>query len=96
MIRFLFRVLKLSNSLDELEKRNEELYAIVHSHIKVGAYFSEEDKKQMTDPHTNRPIYPAICYLVANVNESRKVDDHALFYFSDKEGVFLQANLKIT
>ena len=40
---------------------------IYHSHINVGAYFSEEDKKQAT--YDGNLLYPGVNYLVIDVTK---------------------------
>ena len=82
---FLIDALQLSKDLDEVTKKNGILYSIVHSHINVGAYFSAEDKKQMAEADGSRSIYPAESYLVVNINEEKKADELAVFYFENKE-----------
>ncbi len=92
---FLMDALNLTRNIEQAEKQGGNLYCIVHSHIEVGAYFSEEDIKQMTEPSQEKTIYPAQCYLVANVNQHKQVDEYALFYFTNEKKTFLQAEIKI-
>ena len=89
---FLMDVLKLSRELQEAESMNGHLFSIVHSHIDVGAYFSSEDKKQMS--YNGEQIYPADCYLVVNVHEARP-DSQAVFYFNKEKNDFLEAEILI-
>ena len=92
---FLMNVLKLNRSVEEGKSKNQELYSIVHSHIEVGAYFSEEDVKQMTDAVSKQPIYNSSTYLVVNVNAKKEVDQFAIFYFSKEENTFLKGEVNI-
>lgn len=76
---FIPEMKKLQDQLAELGP-GEKLFSIVHSHIDCGAYFSAEDKKQMSDPATGQPIYAAENYLVVAV-EDKKITEHAVYYF---------------
>ena len=87
---FLMDALKLSQDTEKIQKEGGSLYCIVHSHIDVGAYFSEEDKKQMAERDMTSSIYPAECYLVVSVQQ-KKVKEDALFYFDESQKDFLEA-----
>lgn len=64
----------------ELEKNGEEIRMIYHSHIDVGAYFSEEDvRRAMID---DEPLYPGVTYLVLSVIQS-EVKDSKIFQWDD-------------
>ena len=89
---FLMDVLNLNRSIDEARANSGKLYSIVHSHIDVGAYFSAEDKKQMSDPFTKDEIYPSACYLVVSVIEG-KTDSHAVFEFDNESKDFIEAGV---
>ena len=45
-------------------ERGMDMKIIYHSHVDVGAYFSEEDKKQAT--YEGNPLYPGVRYLVVD------------------------------
>lgn len=49
-------------------ERNMEVKIIYHSHVNVGAYFSEEDKKQSL--YEGVPMFPGVYYLVANATQN--------------------------
>ena len=89
---FLIDALQLSKDTEKIQKEGGSLYCIVHSHIDVGAYFSEEDKNQMAEKDMSSSIYPAECYLVVSVQE-KKVREDALFYFDRSQKDFLEAGI---
>ena len=53
----------------ELSARGEKIKVIFHSHVDVGAYFSEEDKKQAT--WGDEPLFPEMVYLVCGIKNGR-------------------------
>ncbi len=57
----LFKIQKIARNL------SMEMKIIYHSHVNVGAYFSEEDKKQAL--YESKPIYPGVYYLVVDVTQ---------------------------
>ncbi|RME91627.1 MAG: hypothetical protein D6767_04830 [Candidatus Hydrogenedentota bacterium] len=89
---FFMNTRKLEKAIEEAKEKGGRLFSIVHSHIDVGAYFSEEDKKQMSDE--NGPIFLADCYLVVGVT-NKKVDSNAVFYYDYEKKDFIQAELEI-
>ncbi|MBI4387732.1 MAG: Mov34/MPN/PAD-1 family protein, partial [Candidatus Omnitrophica bacterium] len=54
----LFRIQKMAR------ERGMEMKVIYHSHADVGAYFSEEDKRQALCE--GKPLYPNVSYLVVD------------------------------
>ncbi|MCZ6533950.1 MAG: Mov34/MPN/PAD-1 family protein [SAR324 cluster bacterium] len=68
---------KLERSLQD---QGERIRIIYHSHIDVGAYFSEEDKKQAT--WDGNPILPGMFYLVCGI-KARKPDGAILAAFNE-------------
>jgi proteasome lid subunit RPN8/RPN11 len=77
-------------------KRGEHIAAIVHSHVEVGDYFSQEDIAAATLPRDNpdeplEPSYPGTDYLVVSVRGGRA--DHAtVFRFDEAQGAFIAAH----
>ena len=53
-------------AIDAAERAGGRLYAIVHSHPDVGAYFSNEDKAKALDDG-GEPLWPGVQYLVVSV-----------------------------
>ncbi len=70
----------------ETREKDEEIRIIYHSHIDVGAYFSEEDKRVATSD--GEPVYPGVQYLVVSVLKG-EVDDSHLFYWNSEKGDFV-------
>ena len=78
----------LMSALDAGERTGGSLYAIVHSHPDVGAYFSKEDKhKALTDD--DEPLWPGVRYLVVSVR-SGTVDGARLYTWNARQGDFTE------
>jgi proteasome lid subunit RPN8/RPN11 len=78
----------------DAERAGKRLVAIVHSHCRVGAYFSAEDIRQATSPFEDGPLYPGVDYLVLDVQEGPAgghVASWKIFRWSDDAGAFLEA-----
>ena len=57
-------------ALEAAEQAGERLCAIFHSHVEVGAYFSDEDRAMaLTDE--GEPLQPGVEYLVLSVRGGR-------------------------
>lgn len=67
-------------TLDAAERAGGRLYAIVHSHPDVGAYFSREDR-DMALGGGEEPLWPDVRYLVVSVRSGSV--DRARFYTWD-------------
>jgi len=89
---FIPEMKKLQDELDDLSG-GDSLFSIVHSHIDVAAYFSAEDKLQMSDPVTKKPIYNADNYLVVSVQEG-KIHSHAVFSFDEDASDFVEGKFE--
>ena len=70
------------------EEDGKELVAIVHSHCKVGAYFSAEDIVQATSPFDDGPLYPGGDYVVLDAQEDA-VRGFVTFTWSEGAGGFV-------
>lgn len=62
------------------------LAAIYHSHTKVGAYFSGEDRARAM--FVDEPLYPEIAWLV--VSDSRETGEARAFRWDDEQRDFLE------
>ncbi len=75
-------------ALDAAEQSGGRLYAIVHSHPDVGAYFSKEDK-DMALAGGSEPLWPDVRYLVVSVR-SGTVDGGRLYTWDPARLDFLE------
>ena len=66
---------------------------LYHSHLDVGAYFSETDASAAT-MGGSEPAYD-LAYLVTSVR-SGKVDDHRLFVWDQATRAFVETSLSVT
>ena len=69
------------------EARGETLVAIFHSHCRVGAYFSDEDKRQALSPW-DEPWFPGIEYVVLDAQEEAVVG-FKVFVFDEGQQDFI-------
>lgn len=49
--------------------RGEDLVAIVHSHCRIGAYFSAEDRRLALTDDGLHPLFPGVSYVVLDVQD---------------------------
>jgi proteasome lid subunit RPN8/RPN11 len=77
---YLIDPLRQLDALEGAERAGERLHSVFHSHVEVGAYFSDEDRSMaLTDE--GRPLLPEVSYLVASVRQGR-CDDLREFRFA--------------
>ena len=86
--------LKLSRAIEETESQGGRLFSIVHTHINCGAYFSDEDKIQMSIPDRSETVFPAFCYLVVSIQD-RKPTENAVFVFDKEKQDYQECRLEI-
>ncbi|MFI5400213.1 MAG: Mov34/MPN/PAD-1 family protein [SAR324 cluster bacterium] len=53
----------------KLTQEGQTIRVIFHSHVEVGAYFSEEDKRRAL--WDGEPLFPGVAYLVCGIKERR-------------------------
>ena len=70
------------------ERRGERLVAIFHSHCHVGAYFSDEDRRQALSP-SNTPWFPDVEYVVLDAHPDG-VKGYKVFQWSEAAEDFVQ------
>ena len=73
----------LLHALEAAERAGGSLWAIVHSHPDVGAYFSPEDRR-MALGEEQEPLWPGVRYLVVSVRAGNV--DGARLYTWDETG----------
>ncbi|MGZ6123979.1 MAG: Mov34/MPN/PAD-1 family protein [Myxococcales bacterium] len=71
----------LLDALEAAERAGGRLWAIVHSHPDVGAYFSSEDRN-MALGGEDAPLWPGVRYLVVSVRGGR-ADDARIYTWDD-------------
>jgi proteasome lid subunit RPN8/RPN11 len=88
--------LKFSRAIDEGEARGEPVKVLYHSHLDVGAYFSETDAAA-TKMGGDEPAYD-LAYLVVSVRRApgaseAVVDDQKLFVWDAGSKSFVEGKL---
>lgn len=78
--------------LARAERRGDRILAIIHSHVDVGDYFSQEDIAGATMPRFDpddplEPAYPGTDYMVVSVRQGR-ADRAQVFAFEDSSATF--------
>jgi [CysO sulfur-carrier protein]-S-L-cysteine hydrolase len=74
-----------------------ELAVIYHSHVDVGAYFSETDKRMAMmgqDPRDHDPLYPDVTHVVMSVTRER-VDQVNAFRWNPMTREFAPVDLGV-
>ena len=87
--------LKFARAIDQGEAKGEPVKVLYHSHLDVGAYFSDTDAAA-TKMGGDEPAYD-LAYLVVSGRGAGKaspeVDDHKLFVWDDAARAFAEAEL---
>jgi proteasome lid subunit RPN8/RPN11 len=74
----------------KLGKSGEAVRVIYHSHVDVGAYFSDEDKRRAL--WNDEPLYPGVAYLVCGV-KNRKPDGAVLVWYDPSNRLFSETRI---
>lgn len=80
-----------------LQAQGFELGVIYHSHVDVGAYFSETDKRMAMmgrDPRQHEPLYPDVTHVVMAVTRDR-VEQVSAFRWHPTSRDFLPVDLGV-
>ena len=72
----------------ELASQGRKIKAIFHTHVDVGAYFSEEDSTRAL--WAGRPVLPGVAYLVCGIKNSQP-DGAILAWFDESTESFVTA-----
>lgn len=75
--------------LQAADDAGEDLIAIVHSHCKVGAYFSDEDIARARSPFEDGPLYPGVDYVVLDAQQDG-LAGYKIFGWSDEKEEFVE------
>jgi proteasome lid subunit RPN8/RPN11 len=83
--------------IEQFLNQGFDLTVLYHSHVDVGAYFSETDKRAAT-LGTPYPSYPDTVYLVVSVRGKGAihVDDAAAFRWSEEKRDFAGVPFRLT
>ena len=81
----------LLSALEATERAGGRLYAIVHSHPDVGAYFSKEDR-DMALGGEHEPLWPGVRYMVVSVR-SGQVDAARMYTWEPAARDFLEEDV---
>ena len=71
------------------ERNGEKVLAIFHSHVRVGAYFSDEDVAQALSPFGDGPLYPGVQHVVFDAQDDG-VKGYKVFGWSEEQGAFVE------
>jgi proteasome lid subunit RPN8/RPN11 len=84
--------LKFQRAIERGDEAGHPVKVLYHSHLDVGAYFSETDAAA-AKMGGDSPAYE-LAYLVTSVRAQR-VDDHKLFVWSAESRAFVEAELRV-
>jgi len=90
---FLIDPLKFAKAVDAGKANARPVRVLYHSHLDVGAYFSETDAAAAT-MGGDKPSYDGLFYLVTSVRKG-VVDDHKLFVFSPRTKTFVETPMEV-
>jgi len=71
------------------EAEGRTLVAIVHSHCRVGAYFSDQDARAATSPFEAEPLFPGVDYVVLDAQDDG-VRGLKVFAWSSRDRAFVE------
>jgi [CysO sulfur-carrier protein]-S-L-cysteine hydrolase len=91
---FFINTLKFSRLIEDYESKGGQLFAIFHSHIDVGAYFSTEDRQKMASEDKKSEVFCSKCYIVSNISDGKAKED-AVFFFNPAKQDFEEGNLRL-
>jgi [CysO sulfur-carrier protein]-S-L-cysteine hydrolase len=90
---FLIDPLKFARAVQTSADSGRPLRVLYHSHLDVGAYFSETDAAAAT-MGGDKPSYEGIVYLVTSIRQG-VVDDHKLFTWDYETKTFVEIPVEI-
>jgi proteasome lid subunit RPN8/RPN11 len=90
---FLIDPMKFSKAVDAGNTNGRPLRVLYHSHLDVGAYFSETDAAAAT-MGGDKPSYDGLYYLVTSVRKGT-VDDHKLFVWDPDDKKFVETPMEV-
>jgi proteasome lid subunit RPN8/RPN11 len=90
---FLLDPMKFEKAVTGGKTNGRPVRVLYHSHLDVGAYFSETDAAAAT-MGGDKPSYDGLHYLVTSVRAG-VVDDHKLFAWDESRKSFVEAPMEI-
>jgi proteasome lid subunit RPN8/RPN11 len=90
---FLLDPLKFAKAVAAGQTNGRPLRVLYHSHLDVGAYFSETDAAAAT-MGGDKPSYDGLFYLVTSIRKG-VVDDHKLFAWDEATKTFVETPMTI-
>jgi proteasome lid subunit RPN8/RPN11 len=90
---FLIDPLKFAKAMQASAGSRRPVRVLYHSHLDVGAYFSETDAAAAT-MGGDKPSYEGLHYLVTSIRQG-VVDDHKLFAWDEETKTFVEVPLEI-
>jgi proteasome lid subunit RPN8/RPN11 len=90
---FLLDPLKFSKAVTAGQTNGRPVKVLYHSHLDVGAYFSETDAAAAT-MGGDKPSYDGLFYLVTSVRAGT-VDDHKLFAWDPAKKQFVETPMEV-
>jgi len=90
---FLIDPLKFEKAVAAGKTNGRPVRVLYHSHLDVGAYFSETDAAAAT-MGGDKPSYDGLFYLVTSVRQGT-VDDHKLFEWDPAPKTFVERTMEI-
>jgi proteasome lid subunit RPN8/RPN11 len=85
--------LKFAKAVAAGQTNGRPLRVLYHSHLDVGAYFSETDAAAAT-MGGDKPSYDGLFYLVTSIRKG-VVDDHKLFAWDETTKTFVETPMSI-
>jgi proteasome lid subunit RPN8/RPN11 len=90
---FLVDPMKFQKAIDGGKTSGRPVRVLYHSHLDVGAYFSETDAAAAT-MGGDKPSYEELVYLVTSIRQG-VVDDHKIFAWDAKTKGFVEIPFEI-
>ena len=90
---FLLDPMKFAKAVDAGEASKRPVRVLYHSHLDVGAYFSETDAAAAT-MGGEKPSYDGLFYLVTSIRKGI-VDDHKLFAWDPETKKFVETPMEV-
>ncbi len=74
----------------KLGREGQAIRVIYHTHVDVGAYFSQEDMRRAL--WDGQPLFPGVGYLVCGI-KNRQPDGAVIAWFDEAKGAFTEVRI---